>query len=105
METKFTPGPWEVVESWLGELNVVARKRDRCFGIALNVGGEITFTEKGYTDKSEGTANAHLIAAAPDMYRLLDTLCKMDEAEVCVKEPWEHAFGEARELLKKVRGE
>lgn len=26
-------------------------------------------------------ANAHLIAAAPDMYRLLDALCTMDEAQ------------------------
>jgi len=36
---------------------------------------------------------------------LLDVLCKLDEAEVFVKEPWEVTFKEARELLAKIRGE
>jgi len=31
----------------------------------------------------------------------LDTLCKLDEADVYVAEPWQRVFAEARQLLEK----
>lgn len=61
METKFTKGKWSIFGDW---------------GICKN-GWETeliaTFEPRGVGQK-EGFANAHLMAAAPEMYEMLDTM-------------------------------
>jgi hypothetical protein len=57
---KYTPGPWRLIDS---------RQ------IAKSDGGVIAtawwFGNKGTVPKAEAEANAHLIAAAPEMYECL----------------------------------
>jgi len=96
-KTKFTPGSWKV-ESYKEPLMVTLRT----FQV---VAADYTIVAQCGYGNAEVVANANLIAASPKMYELLDVLCKLDEAEVFVKEPWEVTFKEARELLAKIRGE
>ena len=55
---KFTQGEWAVEENAYGEFTVSSD------------GEEIAFPIEGYTNINR-KANAHLISAAPDMYRAL----------------------------------
>lgn len=57
-ETKFTPGPWDVEEMPSGRVTVTAGQFFIC-------GDENSY---GVID-----ANAHLIAAAPELYEALET--------------------------------
>lgn len=88
METKFTKGKWAIFGDW---------------GICKN-GWETdliaTFEPRGVGQK-EGFANAHLIAAAPEMYNLLERLTSHDNC----KKDIIHLLGEADNLLAKARGE
>lgn len=54
-QPKFTPGPWQVCRLWICEENDPGH----------NVG--ICIIE----ERDEAPANAHLIAAAPDLYKAL----------------------------------
>ncbi len=87
METKFTKGTWSVTGQFRLDVE----------------GGYITTQLSGSLDSTvlEREANAHLIAAAPDMYAMLkgmyETLCLIgDDGEEA---------NEINELLKKARGE
>ena len=94
-ETKFTKGPWKVVDNghflqisfpWENNPNVIDRY---CRSVADIHNNDI--------------ANANLIAAAPDMYEALDTQCEYcvgKEARNCPCE--ECIVGKA---LRKARGE
>jgi hypothetical protein len=59
METKFTQGPWDV----LGEI-VIAEKGHKTIKPLCSFNGRIS--------PQEDKANAHLIAAAPDMYKEIE---------------------------------
>lgn len=88
-ETKFTKGEWRRSISANGCNHV------KCDG--RRNGGYIIASTCG----SDEAANAHLIAAAPEMYDLLERLtdhnnCKKDII---------HLLGEADNLLAKARGE
>jgi hypothetical protein len=62
METEFTPGPWKIVE-------------DRVPSSLEVFGGTTAICECWRRANPETeTANAHLIAAAPDMYEALEKL-------------------------------
>ena len=68
METKFTPGPWKVcvgnAGSIFGDLNNDEHNGDNPYiGEVAGIGVD--------KDIPECTANAHLIAAAPDMLQAL----------------------------------
>lgn len=60
---------------------------------AVDEGNGVTSTDR--------EANAHLIAAAPDMYNLLERLTSYDNC----KKDIIHLLGEADSLLAKARGE
>ena len=62
--TQHTPGPWEVVGS---RICTVANDKERITLAKTEPGGAFAMSE-------QQDANAHLIAAAPTMYRELETV-------------------------------
>lgn len=56
-EPKFTPGPWQVDEDFPQDI----------------LAGDRRIAVSAFPD-AEGSANAHLIAAAPDLYKALKRL-------------------------------
>lgn len=86
-KAKFTKGEWSVYGDW-------AIKRKGTTEILAS------FEERGFNNQ-EGFANAHLIAAAPEMYDLLERLTSYDNC----KKDIIHLLGEADNLLAKARGE
>ena len=92
-ETKFTPGPW--VNSPLGPWIIETKD-------------EIEIADISAFSLVNATANAHLIAAAPELYEALVNV--MSEISSILKDE-EHYFGTterfdaARAALAKARGE
>jgi hypothetical protein len=76
---KFTKGPWVVPDQkWRSKLTVEARRGPDDLWIACpGSGGAMSYTDTVATLNWSGTpewvANAHLIAAAPDMFEVLDS--------------------------------
>jgi len=72
-DTKFTPGPWFVAGS-------IPEEGTDCFWIkaqphpAMRGFTKDIATADGYQDDPERAANAHLIAAAPDMHNALNAI-------------------------------
>tara|TARA_R100001594_G_scaffold82907_2_gene117563 strand:+ start:2783 stop:3091 length:309 start_codon:yes stop_codon:yes gene_type:complete len=102
MNTKFTPGPW-------GQ----SHRKDKSGGYSTEVydsNGEtictldcyVVPTEKGFTTNRD--ENARLIACAPDMYEMLDTLTDSSNTEDMLAVLIE-SKSEISELLKRARGE
>lgn len=94
-DTKFTPGPWEVKEEgekwlWVGPASWVKRI---CRVVLYNG------TER------EDKANAHLIAAAPDLYDALERAEYMLRQYGMRPEFYREVASEARSALAKARGE
>ena len=95
---KFTKGEW-FIENYSSMLDVAAKGH-----------GSICTVECGYqleemlidpTDEEQ--ANAHLIAAAPDMYKLLDELKRhMDLEYSASPDEW---IDDINKLLSKAKGE
>lgn len=73
-ETRFTPGPWAIdpkvhVSAGHGEFDIIAPDGDDDpWNIARTFGGI------GEDGESEPKANAHLIAAAPELYEALENV-------------------------------
>lgn len=109
-ETKFTPGPWRIAEDaseasfcwWAGEPD------HRCVVVTVDdsPGEGICSTNDDGLPTDEDLANAHLIAAAPDLYAALEKAqcgCSTEERESGHRvDCW---FPEADAALKKARGE
>jgi hypothetical protein len=106
MSAKFTAGPW----AWWDESSGRPAKYDLC-KLLPKEGGVSIFTTYGGAGfealgrTGEEVANAHLIAAAPDLYAAL-------EAVVADLYPWmphkdvgETAYNAAVAALAKARGE
>jgi hypothetical protein len=95
-QPKWTPGPWAVERNkrtW-GWVDVV--------GPSLGVGGPTQATDLTLADEVKRIAEAHLIAAAPDLYAELVSL--MAAYAECNGE--DHpAYGRAEYALAKARGE
>lgn len=88
----FTPGPWFAD---FGE-GFCIRDTDKC-AVAWT-----TFVHlKGRRDSEEVTANAHLIAAAPDLLEAVEALFSAVEGYI----PADEARAKARSALHKARGE
>jgi len=94
-QPKWTPGPWAVERNkrtW-GWVDVV--------GPSLGVGGPTQATDLTLADEVKRIAEAHLIAAAPDLYAALYGLLGLLDAG-SMYEPQAYA---ARAALAKARGE
>lgn len=90
--TQFTPGPW-YINTLAGPTEIAASDPFVEIGVA-------------YTDGQDdnGKANAHLISAAPDMYKALERLLAayaVDESS----EEWPDEWRNCLAALKKARGE
>jgi len=75
-QPKWTPGPWAVERNkrtW-GWVDVV--------GPSLGVGGPTQATDLTLADEVKRIAEAHLIAAAPDLYAALDAAMAFIESHV-----------------------
>ena len=84
-EVKFTKGEWKV-ERFVN---------NKGFEISFNDDGEVV------ADYVYKEADAHLIAAAPEMYNLLEMLTNHNNSRKDII----HLLGEADSLLAKARGE
>jgi hypothetical protein len=99
MSEKFTPGPWTAVPTTFGPIDIV-----------LADGRDVVTVYGGGTDNKK--ANAHLIAAAPELYEALQiTMQRLDSANhdsfdgVWLEEDFARQTKEARAALAKARGE
>lgn len=87
-ETKFTKGEWLIAnETFIYAMNEIGTNRFE---------SNIQSAGKSAAKADELKANAHLIAAAPDMYRMLDAIATLRIL------PTEEKLNE---LLAKARGE
>lgn len=84
--TEFTPGPWEKKDYWKHGHPTIACGDG--YGIALVL----------YDDDSE--ANAHLIAAAPELYESLEAALSQLDSYACGD-----VIAAAEKALAKARGE
>ncbi len=101
METKFTPGPWEI-----------GKCRDGCAGLYSDGHGhfaEVFYNsenEEGddadFEDDAEAVATAALICAAPEMLALLERMAEWNVPSGF--SDCDHAIVDARALLAKVKG-
>lgn len=98
-EAKFTKGPWTMnLEGWRGMSSCMAAIDADTHGCLAEV---VVKMEDDLMYRSDLLANAHLIAAAPEMYGLLEKLVNPDNC----KKDIVHIIGSAENLLAKARGE
>lgn len=90
-ETKFTPGPWMVSDEVHGKGEGIVHIKAKYEEIAVSWRNAIN------GDYDEFLANAHLIAAAPDLYEALSLLLSQID-------PWLAGYQEAEQALAKARG-
>lgn len=86
---KFTRGVWFVECG--NEVNTEQKNICRCIRLAM--------------EPEEARANAALIAAAPDMYRVLSGICLEKSAQICKFAPESCEVCQIRKALKKARWE
>jgi hypothetical protein len=112
--SKFTPGPWVVVNgtdvfSALGAPRNDGIKADHNDGwLVADCGVGVTFVEglSRTLKPSEQRANAHLIAAAPGLFDALVELLRVnDKYYVPVDREMAKAMARARIVIEKARGE
>ena len=90
--SKHTPGPWS--KKAIATILRYARKNDGLW------------TEECSEDEFiPDDADARLIAAAPDLLKVLDVLLKLHDSEVFVEDPWDKTMEEARAAIAKATGE
>ena len=91
-ETKFTPGPW-LFSSYKSGTSVIVID-----------GKEFDVATVNYPNRD---ANAHLIAAAPDLYEALEELHAEQNGPPLekYKTSWEKAIRKTEAALAKARGE
>jgi len=106
-ETKFTPGPWKAIRDPLhyGSLSTVyAGSTEEKAGI----GAQMLVQVGGWSNPTEQEANAHLIAAAPELYEALEEIIQdvqqTSTGDITGTGCWE-ALDKARAALAKARGE
>ncbi len=105
-EPDFTLGPWTLVDNsdndGYGSLAITTAERIRCAMVDI-------CSVETYYDEPLGTeqeANAHLIAAAPEMYELLDNLRDAMASVLGLSAEMEFAYAEAiGKMLARARGE
>jgi len=94
-DTKFTKGEWLIVDSTDQSLSIWASESECITTI------NYSFWDETY--KAELKANAHLIASAPAMYKLLDELKRhMDLEYSASPDEW---IDDINKILSKAKGE
>lgn len=101
MTEKFTPGEWEVEEHELAVGNYAM------VGFRIRTDSKIICAAKSneLKNKPEMQANAHLIAAAPEMCRVLSGICLEKSARICNYAPESCKVCAINRALKQARGE
>ncbi|MEQ3644793.1 MAG: hypothetical protein ABNH17_05460 [Paracoccus sp. (in: a-proteobacteria)] len=103
-ERKWTPGPWAIdFSSIISKADALPAGRVHGYGCGNDFVADLNDGEyHEYTDRDEQDANAHLIAAAPDLYEALDKVNRWfngAETEIGM------ILREANVALKKARGQ
>lgn len=96
-EEKFTLGNWKVSD----QREIPNMNYD--YSIVDDGGWYIAHIENCSLEEQE--ANAHLIAAAPEMYRVLSGICFEKSARICNYAPESCKVCFINKALKKARGE
>lgn len=91
-ESNFTPGPWKVVP-W----RITTNPDDEI--VAVQRGQEGGFSVHAASGHKRALADAHLIAAAPDLYEALEMLCDAVDGN------YKELVDIADKALKKARGD
>ena len=109
-ETRFTPGPWRFLEGKdYDEGANVGRPLTVCGGNNDDLANVYSADDSTVSvSRAEAVANAHLIAAAPDLYEALELLLATPEiADADPRDKDEEtqiAERKARAALRKARG-
>lgn len=93
-ETRWTPGEWEPVRN----------AQTGAYAIMVGASPRVAYVHK---NDEHTSANAHLIAAAPDLYEALKPLAFCDDRQPpygVELEDWQAAVFAARAALAKARG-
>ena len=101
MDTEFTKGEWLLTEE--PKSSGMCSTATGHFHIETDDVHKFIKIENEHREESK--ANAHLIAAAPDMYKLLSRLWELNcPQEYCTEDEYQ-ALIEIEDLLAKARGE
>jgi hypothetical protein len=76
----FTPGPWEVETQYHDEEGYEQYIKSQAIIVRYKDGGSATIARINWSNPVKG--NAHLIAAAPDMYKALKDHCDSCKAVI-----------------------
>ena len=93
VEEKFTPGPWLAEALAYGECSAKVR----------GANGRLVVGPNGFHETNL-SANARLIAAAPEMLKALKDIYEIDVPDAEWSPTLEKCFGLAREILARVKG-
>lgn len=96
MKTKFTPGPWKMAAN---SVQTAINTEDNEKHIAM-----VNYNQR-YMTENEHYANATLIAAAPELYNVLQEAVDEEEAYNSGKRVYALWFEKAKAVLAKARGE
>lgn len=102
---KFTPGPWKISNEHSNAQDEIADAKGRCLAVVWT---RISFAGAGgprpcFQTYPEGASNAHLIAAAPELYKACEAALKWMQCGSPEGRVNNMAFIE--KALKKARGE
>lgn len=100
-KTKFTPGPWNVDPQYIHDIQAGGVEVSRCTSYS-NAGREAIYPYNAPCDE-QADANAHLIAAAPDLYEALQEL--VDSIEPIAYPYHVSGLDNAKRVLARARGE
>lgn len=93
--SKHTPGPWEIEEHYHFSYRWVSGPKHSQLA-------QVVWCMEGDDRSPECEANAHLIAAAPELLEALENLLKVHEGEGGTQH---HAGDMARAVIAKAKGE
>lgn len=104
MSAKHTPAPWYVIDRTSEHNGDTTGTFDISTTVDYNYGGKWIgdtkpYGGKGFTDKETAKANAHLIAAAPELFDVLKAM--LDEHPEAF--PFKYRV-QAREVIAKATG-
>ena len=91
-----TPGPWRTCPNTPSLVQAVGRKGDDIIAQA--------FDPVPYIGIPEMWANARLIAAAPDLLRVLEAIWRLQH-DGCTEAEWRLAWADAEAVMDTARGE
>ena len=100
-ETKFTSGPWSADSPYSTMFMVVDSQQQTIAEVQCG-----TDEYGDYLANEKEQANAHLIAAAPEMYDVIIAMLEQFDAEETCHNEYDYiVIREAKKVLAKARGE